>query len=174
MPPDPAISELVNLNQGFVKALAIKFAPTPGSADDIAQQVFLEFVAKSEKWDLTADVKPLLAVMTRNVARRFWRYKSREMTDEMRDLAEYITTLAQDEEVPAYSEEEKSALKNCVEQLSDKGKRLVQLHYYVGATSVEIAQRMGMNSDAVRRALFRQRGQLRQCIQKLLAKGARA
>src|SRR5688500_18614665 len=120
MESEPLIAELVCQNQGFVKALAIKFAPLPGAADDIAQQVFLEFISKSEKWDLSKDVKPLLAVMTRNVAKRFLRTKARDMSGEMLELAEYIAELAEHEEIPPYSEEEKSALKKCLEKLPGK------------------------------------------------------
>ena len=58
--PDPTLNQLVEANAGFVRALALRLAPAPGLAEDIAQQVFLEFIAKAAEWDLTSDVRPPL------------------------------------------------------------------------------------------------------------------
>ena len=55
------VAQLVLAHHAFVKALAFKLAPWPGLVDDITQQVFLEFLAKQEKWDLEQDLRPLLA-----------------------------------------------------------------------------------------------------------------
>ena len=145
--------------------------PAPGLAEDIAQQVFLEFMAKASQWDLTRDIKPLLAGMTRNVARRCWRAKTREMPKQMRQLAEHIRQLAAaTEDSNWHGEEERKALRQCLDKLPDKSKKLVELHYYLDLTSVAIARQMEVNADAVRRALFRLREQLRECIQGLLAR----
>src|SRR5437773_12085065 len=91
---DPTLNQLIEANTGFVHSLALRLAPAPGMAEDIAQQVFLELIAKAAQWDLTRDIKPLLAGMTRNVARRCWREKTGEMPEQMRELAEYIRELA--------------------------------------------------------------------------------
>jgi RNA polymerase sigma-70 factor, ECF subfamily len=165
---DRRVAELAGIHQGFVKAVALKLAPAPGLADDIAQQVFLEFVSKREKWDLERDVRPLLAVMTRNVARRFWRERCRAMSPEMRQLAEHIRELSEKDDVSPYQEEEVAALRDCLAKLPAKSQTLVRLHYYLGTSSVDIASQLPMRADAVRRALFRLRGQLRLCIERAL------
>ena len=46
------VAQLVLAHHGFVKGLAVRIAPWPGLADDITQQVFLEFLKKEAKWDL--------------------------------------------------------------------------------------------------------------------------
>lgn len=165
---DPVIQEIVEAQAGFVRALALRLAPAPGLADDIAQQVFLEFITKAAQWDLTSDVRPLLAGMTRNVARRAWRDKTHELPETVRALADHIRDLAEAREVTWYGDEEKSALRRCLDKLPDKSRQLIDLHYDLGVTSVEIARRMAMNADAVRRALFRLREQLRKCVERLL------
>jgi len=164
----PTLNQLIEANAGFVHALALRLAPAPGMADDIAQQVFLEFIAKAAQWDLTRDIKPLLAGMTRNVARRSWREKSHNMPEVVRELADHIRDLAEVREVSWFDEEEKRALRRCLEKLPDKSRRLIDFHYDLGITSVEIARKMEMNADAVRRALFRLREQLRKCVERLL------
>jgi DNA-directed RNA polymerase specialized sigma24 family protein len=42
---EPTVESIVATHAGFVHALALRFAPAPGLAEDIAQQVFLEFLA---------------------------------------------------------------------------------------------------------------------------------
>ncbi len=166
---DPAVAKIVESQRFFVQALAIRFAPWPGLADDITQQVFLEFINKASQWDLQRDVRPLLAGMTRNVALRVWREHTRGLPDQLRDLAEHIRQLAeQQHELPSRGAEELKALKQCLGKLPEKSRRLVELHYYLDVASVDIARQMQMNADAVRRALFRLREQLRRCIRGLL------
>src|SRR5437899_2385946 len=52
--------------------------------------------------------------------------------------------------------------------IKEKSRRLIDFHYDLEITSVEIARKMEMNADAVRRALFRLREQLRKCVGRLL------
>jgi len=168
---DALIAAIVEDHGHFVRCLALRLAPAAGLAEDIAQQVLMEFVAKSERWDLNSDVKPLLATMTRHVALRCWREKTREMSAEMRGLAEHIRALAEGGEVEWYRPDEQAALRKCLEQLPEKSRHFIELHYDLGVSSVEIAGRMQMTAEAVRRALFRLREQLRKCIRATLAKG---
>ena len=165
---DHRIAELAAAQERFVHALALRLAPGPGLAEDIAQQVFLEFLSKSGEWDLTIDIKPLLAGMTRNVARRCWRERMHTLPEVQQELAEHIRQLAETRETDWFGEEEKSLLRRCLDGLPAKSRRLIDSHYYLGLTSVEIAQQMNINSDAVRRALFRLRQQLRKCVHRFL------
>src|SRR5262245_27907616 len=116
----PRIAEIIEGHGHFVRSLALRLAPVPSLVEDIAQQVFLEFVAKGDQWDLNRDVKPLLATMTRNVALRCWRERTRAMSAEMRGLADHIRALAEESEVEWYRPEEQTALRQCLEQLPEK------------------------------------------------------
>ncbi len=152
----------------FVRALALRLAPAPGLAEDVAQQVFLEFLRKSSEWDFSQDLRPLLAVMTRHVANRCWRERMRTLPEVQQELAEHIRQLAETREPHWFGEEEKLVLKRCLGRLPEKSRRLIDWHYYLDLSSVTIAERLGMNGDAVRRALFRLRQQLRKCMDRLL------
>ncbi len=168
---DSIIESIAKAHQPFVRALAVRFAPWPGLADDITQQVFLEFIGKAGQWDLQRDVRPLLAGMTRNVAMRAWREHTRTLPEQLSELAEHIRQLAEQNDPTARGPEEIDALKRCLGKLPDKSKRLLELHYYLDVSSVDIARQMQMNADAVRRALFRLREQLRRCIRGILKGG---
>jgi len=158
------IEQLIRENMGFVYALAVRYAPIPDVAQDITQQVFLEFLKKQQKWDLSKDIKPLLSEMTRLVARRSWQESCQQMTSQMRLLAEHVRRLAESSHIEPVQEEERAALRRCLEKLPERSRLLVRTRYYLGANSVEIADRLGMTPTAVRRALFRLRQKLRACV----------
>ena len=168
------VDTIAKLHQGYVRSLALRFAPSPGLAEDITQQVFLEFLAKQDRWDLESDVRPLLKSMTRNVALRHWRERTRSLPEHVRELAEHIRGLAAGTDVPWYTEEEAEALRTCLEQMPEKSKRIVHVRYSLGLNSTEIGTRLQMNAAAVRRALLRLREQLRKCVRKTLYGGAHA
>ena len=165
-------AQLFLAHHGFVKGLALRFAPWPGLAEDIVQQVFLEFMAKQSQWDLDRDVRPLLATMTRNVALRHWRQRTRKLPEVTRLLAEHVRQLAEEQSAPPRYEEEVTALRGCVEKLPDRSRALIELYYYSDVPTRGIAEQMKMKNDTVCRALCRLRGKLRACIERALTGGA--
>lgn len=161
-------AQLFLAHHDFVKSVALKYAPWPGLMDDITQQVFLEFLRKESQWDLEKDVRPLLATMTRHIALRLWRDRTRELPEVVQKLADHIRQLAEEREsLPRY-EEEISVLRTCLQKLPEKSRELIQLYYYNGIGTPEIAHQLAMKADTVCRALSRVRDKLRDCIQRSL------
>ncbi len=148
----------------FVKGVALKYAPWPGLMDDIAQQVFLEFMAKESKWDLSTDIRPLLATMTRHIALRLWRERTRQQPEVVQKLADHIRLLAEERETPPRYEYEIGLLRSCLQKLPDKSRELVEFYYYNNVSTAEIAEQVNMKADTVCRALSRVRENLRECI----------
>jgi RNA polymerase sigma-70 factor (ECF subfamily) len=159
------------VHHGFVKGLAIKHAPWPGLADDIIQQVFLEFARKEERWNLDSDVRPLLASMTRFVALRYWRERTHQQPEVVRQLADHIRQLVSESEDEPRYDDELDALRGCLAKLPNKTRSFVDLYYYAGHSTEEIGARMKMRSDTVCRALCRVREKLRDCLQRSLNGG---
>ncbi len=171
MANDARIIQVVLAHSTFVKALAVRFAPWPGLADDIAQQVFLEFLSKEARWDLTNDPKPLLATMTRHVAMRCWRERTRQMPEVLRQLAEHVRELADQSELSPRWEDETAALRKCIEGLPKKSRTLIDLHYFGKISTPDMAKELSMKTEAVRQAICRIRSNLRQCIESTLKAG---
>lgn len=90
-------AQLFLLHHDFVKSVALKYAPWPGLLDDITQQVFLELINKEAESDLSRDARPLLATMTRFIALRQWREKTRQQSKIVQKLADHIRILAEDD-----------------------------------------------------------------------------
>lgn len=175
MNPDETHAAQVFLaHHDFVKGVALKYAPWPGLVEDIAQQVFLEFMAKEARWDLSKDARPLLATMTRHIAMRQWRERTRHQPDFVQKLADHIRLLAEErEKLPRY-EEEIGVLRSCLQKLPEKSRELVELYYYNEIGTPEIAEQIQMKADTVCRALSRVREKLRECIEQSLAHGGAA
>lgn len=158
----------------FVKGVALKYAPWPGLVEDISQQVFLEFLAKETRWDLRQDVRPLLATMTRLVAMRLWRERTRQQPEVVQKLAEHIRQLAEEREASPRYEEEISVLRSCLQKLPERSRELVELYYYNEIATPEIAEQVNMKTDTVCRALSRVREKLRECIERSIQQGGAA
>ncbi len=137
-------------------------------SEDIAQQVFLEFMGKETRWDLEKDLRPLLATMTRHVALRLWRDRTRDKPEVVQKLADHIRLLAEERDLPPRYEEEISVLRGCLTKLPEKSRELIQLYYYSDVSTPEIAAQLQMKADTVCRALSRVREKLRECIQRSL------
>jgi RNA polymerase sigma-70 factor (ECF subfamily) len=156
---------------GFVRGLAIRHAPLPGLADDIAQQVLVEFLAKAAEWDLSKDIRPLLATMTRQVALRLWRERTREQPEVLRKLAEHIRRLAEERDAPPRYDEELAALRRCLDRLPTKSRTLIDLYYFGDLSVADVGVQTGTRADTVCRAISRVREKLRDCITRALARG---
>ncbi|TDU69264.1 RNA polymerase sigma factor (sigma-70 family) [Prosthecobacter fusiformis] len=164
-------AQLFLTHHDFVKGVALKYAPWPGLMEDIAQQVFLEFMAKEERWDLENDLCPLLATMTRHVAMRLWRDRTKSRPEVVQKLADHIRLLAEESELPPRYEEEVALLRGCLQKLPEKSRELIQLYYYSDIGTPQIAEQMEMKADTVCRALSRVRDKLRECIQRQIQQG---
>lgn len=158
----------------FVKGVALKYAPWPGLMDDITQQVFLEFMKKEAQWDLDKDARPLLATMTRHIAMRQWRERTRQQPDVVQKLADHIRQLAEEREAPPRYEDEIGVLRTCLQKLPEKSRELVELYYYNEIGTPQIAEQINMKTDTVCRALSRVREKLRDCIEQSMNQGGPA
>jgi RNA polymerase sigma-70 factor (ECF subfamily) len=149
--------------------VAIRNAPWPGLAEDIVQQVFLEFLGKEERWDLERDLRPLLTTMTRHVALRLWRERTRQMPENIQKLADHVRQLAEERDEAAAHESDEdqlAALRGCLAKLPDKSRLLVERYYFEELSAQDIADQLQMKSDTVCRALCRVREKLRACLGK--------
>ena len=167
-------AQLFLAHHDFVKGVALKYAPWPGLMEDICQQVFLEFMSKESRWDLEIDVRPLLATMTRHVAMRSWRERTRQQPETVRKLADHIRALAEERDEPPRYEDEIGALRACLQKLPERSRELVRLYYEGEESTRDIGERLGMNGDTVCRALSRVRDKLRACIVQSMNQGGAA
>lgn len=161
----------------YVRALSLRYAPIPDISEDICQQVFLEFVSKSHLWNLDEDVRPLLRVLTKRFADRAIHEKKRTMPETLMKIAEN-TIRRQEEAFPEDKsddnlyQEEKQALKICIDSLPARSKEMIELRFFKNETIDQIAKKLSLSTVAVRHAIYRIRDKLGKCIARKVQKNS--
>lgn len=164
-------SQLVDLflsHKDIVLGCARYFAPSPDVAADIVQQVFVEFIEHAERWNLDSDITPLLKRLTRNIAYEHLRQYYRHSAEAMQKIAEYVGHVAEtsvERESDTLFRDQIDALRECVANLPEKSKALIERHYRDGKTIRTLAESEGANENSLSQALCRIRIKLRKCIE---------
>lgn len=152
----------------FVKGAALRYAPLPGYSEDIAQQVFIEFVSHCDRWDLDNDVRPILLTITKNVALQLWRERKRIMPESVIMLGEFLQKRSEEKLAPDRYETEKAVLSACLNRLPKRSRELIDLYYFDALKSEEIGNRYNISAKSVMRAIYRIRERLKKCIHRLV------
>jgi len=161
---------LVNRHELRIRLYASKVAPRPDMAEDIAQKAFLMALKSIETFDPTRDFALWMQGIVRNVARQEWERLAIRSRVERDGLAGYLEELAARAE-PENPIDERwlKALRGCVDKLPDRSREIVSLHYSMGMSCRDVADKVGTSVNAVKMAMVRIRGALRGCVQGKLA-----
>lgn len=159
------------LHHDFVKQQVLRYAPLPGLVDDICQQVFLEFVSKSDRWDLDGDVRPVLVVLIKGFSMRALQEKRKHVPGALPRIVELLVRRNEFLGDEGNYEKEKGVLRACIERLNHRNREIVRLYYYNEYALQEIGELMFISPNAVSHVLCRIRNFLRKCIRKSLGNG---
>lgn len=135
--------------------------------DDIFQMVLLRAVKQADSLNDEEHVMAWARVTARNLAidhLRKHQTQMRVLDDQTLDLLDAELDRRGDEELA----ERLDALKNCVEKLPPRSRRLVDLRYHERRAGREMADLLEMSVDAVYQALRRVHLALRQCVEQQL------
>lgn len=157
--------------RNLVARVAVRHAPSPSMTEDIAQQVFVEFLAKADSWDFSTDVRALLVAMTRNIARRCWRDEMKKQPEKLQALSQHIKSLVDEREDRDELRDDLRQMRLCIESMPEKSRELIELHHLKGIPIKELAADLKLNPDSVYRAIYRLRHKLRRCIERALGRG---
>jgi RNA polymerase sigma-70 factor (ECF subfamily) len=168
-----AITQLVMMHQGRVRAYIGRYVRNHTVVDDIAQDVFLVAINNLNSYLGEASFDKWLLGIARNRALAHLRDDSRRRKRESGRL-EAVTAPWLEKELAGQSdcsraEREISALQDCVKNLPENSAQLISEHYFKGRSSVELAKILGKNEGTLRMTLLRIRQALRDCIQNRLA-----
>ena len=153
----------------YIKAVALRYVPNSHLADEVVQQVYVDFVSKADKWNFDGNIKSLLAVMTQNIARAYWKTESRNLPVKLKKIAEFIQKIAEnDDQQDEQYADRLEALRECLKKAPEKTGELIHLHYFDGMSFTEIASQMEINPDSVYRAVYRLREKIRLCIERVV------
>lgn len=138
-------------------------------ADDLLQRVALTVIDKFDQFDADRPFTAWAMGIARNHVLDHLRKARNDrhlFGDDLLDaLANTHTRLAGE------YDERCVALRRCINELDDRGHKLLELRYVRGLKPADIAERFGLTPNAIRIALHRLRTALGKCIERRLVSG---
>lgn len=157
--------------RGFIRMLGVR----PESVDDIAQETFVVAYKKLTVFERGTNFGAWLRTIARNLVRNELRRQGRRrvLADEVTEFLlsradEKATHPAAEVEQAEQREQQVAALRDCLRQLPERSRRLVQQRYFEQLSLGIIAAYENTNANNVSQILFRLRAALFNCIQERL------
>jgi len=144
--------------RGFIEA----FVPDFNQADDVLQECFLTVATKADEFQPGSDFLAwALAIAKFKVLEALRRpgavgYFSPAVLD----------TLSAAVPIEAFSDEDREFLRECINELSERARQVIELRYGEACKPAEIARRLNWTREAVYVALSRARALLRECMER--------
>jgi len=151
---------------GFVLQQAYRAVSFPDLAEDVAQQVCADFLAKADRWDLEKDPRPLLKKMVQHRALSAWRERAKLLPENLQKIGLYIQQAQNTDDT--VTDERLEALQSCMQKLLENERALLKRYYFDNASTKQIAGELQKNVNAVKQAIHRIREKLWRCIEKTL------
>ncbi len=160
----PSATEEVQLlfvrHEHSIRAFIRALQPSLADADDVLQETFLTVSRKASTFELgTNFVAWACSIARLKVLENFRQKKRGNLLSEAA-----ISALAADAPAAELMTEREDALEKCLGKLAPKVRDLLWRRYSRRQSSDEMAEAAGMTSIAVRVALSKARGTLRDCI----------
>ncbi|MBK8979444.1 MAG: sigma-70 family RNA polymerase sigma factor [Planctomycetes bacterium] len=158
---------LVRENQGLVRAFLLSAVRDAAVADDLLQEAFLIAWKNLDRYDRSLPFGPwvrgIAAKLVLTERRRYARSKVYFVDEEaIRHLErgnDDVHALAGDT-----LDEKLAALRTCMDGLTDYQRTTIRLHYEDGLQCKDIAPRLGLGLESVKKHLQRGRAALMRCI----------
>lgn len=142
-------------------------------AEDIFQNVVIKAVTKEVTFEVEAALLSWSFVTARRESLDWLRKHRRESVGFETEILELLEADWQREKAGP-SGDRIDALRECVENLPAKSKRLLRLRYFEGYSCGEVADRVDAGLDAVYKRLSRLHESLRECIEEKMKEQATA
>lgn len=159
------IATLLLRHHGFVFRHARHFVLFPDLAEDVVQQVFIEILSRQEQWDIDQDIRPLLFVITRRTAQKLLKEQTQLFPETLLEISRLIQSRQNLNFHDSQTEDRVPVLKDCLQNLSSQGRKLIEDYYYEGVTTEILARRLRKKPNSVIQAIGRLREKLRACIE---------
>lgn len=172
--PLKALTASFIANRDNLLAYIAAFVQQPEAAEDIFQDVWLKLAEAAEKGVEIQDAKAWCRGTARNLILHHWRERrtARVVADErILDLAD--RAFQEDEQAPEPWTGRGPELIHCVQALPDHARDLLRLKFFDNLSSAQIAERLRQSCEAVRKAIYRVKKSLEECVEKRMAEGTR-
>jgi RNA polymerase sigma-70 factor (ECF subfamily) len=134
----------------------------PATADDLAQEVFIELYRNPIEEISRAATAAWLRKAARHRYLNWLRRAKREIPSDQLEAAE-VTWAGL---TPAGSDARLDALERCLQKLAGRARRAIELRYRDGRREAEVAEQLETSAEAAKALLKRARSQLRECVER--------
>jgi RNA polymerase sigma-70 factor (ECF subfamily) len=161
--------EIVRQTQLKIRAYIAGMGVFPQDVDDLAQDVFMEFYRNMDKVPSDVPVEAWLKGIARNLCRNHFRRSARR--DRLHDQAIFEILARTKAKMEGLTDESEVqvALEGCYQKLPDESRQMLIMRYADEMSSSAIARALGSTAEAIRSALYRVRGALKDCVSSTLA-----
>ena len=150
--------EILKTHSVMLRGYLRHLLASPHDADDLTQEACLTVLKSPEILLRGSDPGAYLRGIARHLASRHHRLVKRD------PVLEAVMDVAWEQEPPAFSEEVRSALAECLSRQPARARRMLAWRYGEGLTSRSIGERLRISADAARMALARARQALTRCL----------
>ena len=138
------------------------------AADDVVQEAMLVVIHKFEQFQegtsILAWCRSIVRIEVLRTRQRYGQERSlvERLLDDAIDAAfQEFQTARRREETESWRE----ALRGCLERVPQRGRGVLKARLVEGLSYQEVGERLGMSLEAVRKALFRLKRQVRSCVE---------
>ena len=161
-----AFAQFVREHQASLRSFLRVIGVQHDSVDDLAQETFLTAFRELDSFDTEEDFGKWLRGIARNLARNEMRKSARRSRIMDKELTKHLLAAAEQHHTDhKYEEYDFRALRDCLEQLPEKSRKLIAGRYADEWNATFLADQFQMTATAVRLALMRIRSRLKTCIE---------
>ena len=171
---DPAahtlrVQQLFVTSQGNLLAFILSLHPGFTEAEDILQETFLVISRKADTFVEGTNFLAWACTIARFKVLEF-RRRQNQYAARISDTA--IECLCAEMPTEGFFDSRLAALRDCLHKLAPRAREIIWLRYQGAREPAEIARQVAWTPGAVRVALTRARGVLRQCVESKLTEAA--
>lgn len=168
---DPWTKAVIEQNRRWLMAFLLASTGDRAAAEDLTQEVFQIAFEKRSDFDASSDFGAWLRGIARNCLKRHFE-KSRRRPVVVGDaLSELEGAAAQSEPKlldPDWVARRLSALRECLQNLTDRARQILEARYVEGESARGLGERLGMSALAINTAAFRARTVVAECVRRKL------
>jgi RNA polymerase sigma-70 factor (ECF subfamily) len=147
---------------GFIYSMVHDFA----AAEDIFQEVWIRMQEAVERGEPIADPAKWCRGVAKNLILHYWRAKRTSKVWADSELLELVEQ-ALDEQADDRTDY-RQALLQCIDQLPDRSRQLLQMKYGEGLSFAAMAGQLKRTLESLKMALCRIRQRLQECVERKL------
>lgn len=155
--------------QGKLVAYAYTLLSDYGAAEDVVQNAFVVVAKKYNQYEPGSSILAWCRSIVRLEVLNYRRKHQRQIPVERLILFDSMDAAFAEQQQADHNTSGLEDLHICLGELPKRSREIIRLQYQEEKTYEEIGVNMGMKIEAVRKALYRIRNQLRECVEKRMA-----